>query len=81
MLGRRVSGSCVLTDWLDERAPELMAHMEIPRSHWLKTRSNNMLEQVNEELRRRVRVLRISPNRASVCVWSRRWSSSRTRIG
>lgn len=54
-----------LADWLDELAPELLAHMEFPRSHWMKIRSNNMLERVNEELRRRVRVLRIFPNRAS----------------
>jgi transposase-like protein len=54
-----------LADWLEELAPEILAHMEFPRSHWLKLRSNNMLERVNEELRRRVRVLRIFPNRAS----------------
>jgi putative transposase len=54
-----------LADWLDDLSPELTAHMEFPRSHWLKIRSNNMLERVNEELRRRVRVLRIFPNRAS----------------
>ncbi|MCB1048776.1 MAG: IS256 family transposase [Calditrichaeota bacterium] len=54
-----------LADWLEDLAPELLAHMEFPRSHWRKLRSNNMLERVNEELRRRVRVLRIFPNRAS----------------
>lgn len=54
-----------LADWLDELTPELVAHMEFPRHHWRKIRSTNMLERVNEELRRRVRVLRIFPNRAS----------------
>jgi putative transposase len=54
-----------LADWVEDLAPELLAHMEFPRSHWRKLRSNNMLERVNEELRRRVRVLRIFPNRAS----------------
>lgn len=54
-----------LAEWLDELGPELTAHMEHPRHHWRKIRSTNMLERVNEELRRRVRVLRIFPNRAS----------------
>jgi len=54
-----------LADWLDELTFELTAHMEFPRHHWHKIRSNNMLERVNGELRKRVRVLRIFPNAAS----------------
>lgn len=54
-----------LADWLDRLGPDLLAHMEFPVTHWKKIRSNNMLERVNEELRRRIQVLRIFPNRAS----------------
>lgn len=50
---------------LDEGRDELLAHMEFPQEHWPKIRSTNMLERVNEELRRRIRVARIFPNRAS----------------
>jgi len=54
-----------LADWLEEAGSELLAHMSFPRSHWLKIRSTNMLERVNQELRRRIQVLRIFPNRES----------------
>ncbi len=54
-----------LANQLDQGRDELLAHMEFPEAHWLKIRSTNMLERVNEELRRRIRVARIFPNRAS----------------
>ncbi len=54
-----------LADQLDQGRDELLAHMEFPEAHWPKIRSTNMLERVNEELRRRIRVARVFPNRTS----------------
>jgi putative transposase len=57
--------STSLANWLEEAVPEILAHMEFAPGLWSRIRSNNLLERFNEELRRRVRVVRIFPNHAS----------------
>ncbi len=40
-------------------------HMHFPRAHWSRLHSTNPLERVNRELKRRLRVVGIFPDRAS----------------
>lgn len=56
-----------LAQLLDEEAEEVLAVYALPPEHRRRMRSTNMLERWFEELRRRTRVVRIFPNRAS-CV-------------
>jgi len=52
-------------DWLEESFPDTLSVYAFPREFHKRIRSTNSIERLNEELRRRVRVLRIFPNRAS----------------
>lgn len=51
--------------WLEENALEAMTFYSFPRSHWKKIRTVNIVERLNEEIRRRTRVARLFPNEAS----------------
>jgi len=51
---------------LEEAAEEVLAHMHFPRAHWARLHSTNPLERVNRELKRRLRVVGIFPDRASL---------------
>lgn len=44
---------------------DAIAHTAFPCEHWSKIASTNPLERVNKEIKRRTRVVRIFPNRAS----------------
>jgi len=50
---------------LEKAAEEVLAHMHFPRAHWSRLHSTNPLERVNRELKRRLRVVGIFPDRAS----------------
>lgn len=50
---------------LEEAFEDAMAIMAIPAKHRKRFRTTNMQERLNEELRRRERVIRIFPNDAS----------------
>jgi len=54
-----------LTDWVEEHIGSTLTFYRLPRLHHRHLKSTNMLERLNEELRRRTRVVRIFPNVAS----------------
>lgn len=54
-----------LTDWVEENIASTLTFYRLPRQHHKHLKSTNMLERLNEELRRRTRVVRIFPNAAS----------------
>ena len=58
-LGRRTPKAAVL---LENGAAEIPAVHQLPERHRKRMRSTNMLERVNQEIKRRTRVIRIFPN-------------------
>jgi len=54
-----------LTDWVEEHIGETLTFYRLPRQHHKHLKSTNMLERLNEEIKRRTRVVRIFPNPAS----------------
>lgn len=47
---------------LREGVAETLAYMSYPREHWTRLRSNNMLERIMKEIRRRTRVVGAFPD-------------------
>ena len=54
-----------LTDWVEENIGETLTFYRLPRQHHKHMKSSNLLERLNEEIKRRTRVVRIFPNPAS----------------
>jgi len=54
-----------LARWLEENLPQGLTVFAFPETHRRKIRTVNLLERVNQEVRRRTRVVRIFPNEAS----------------
>ncbi|MCD6405910.1 MAG: transposase, partial [Planctomycetes bacterium] len=50
---------------LDEHGEEILAVYQLPEGHRKRMRSTNMVERLNQEFRRRTRVVRIFPDEAS----------------
>jgi transposase-like protein len=51
---------------LDEAGTDLLAFTGFPKEHWRQLWSNNSLERLNKEIRRRTDVVGIFPDRASI---------------
>lgn len=52
-----------VADLLEEASEDLLAHMHFPKSHWQRLRSTNPLERLMREIKRRINVVGIFPNR------------------
>lgn len=55
-----------VTEMLDEAKEDILAIYVLPKKYWKRFRSTNMIERLNEEIRRREKVVRIFPDDASV---------------
>jgi len=54
-----------LCDWVEENIHETLTFYRLPLGHHKHLKSTNMLERLNEEIKRRTRVVRIFPNQES----------------
>ena len=54
-----------LTAWVEAQIGETLHVYRLPRQHHKHLKSTNLLERLNEEIKRRTRVVRIFPNPAS----------------
>lgn len=52
-------------EMIEENAEDILAVYELPESHRKKMRTTNMMERLNQELKRRTRVVRIFPSDGS----------------
>lgn len=73
-------------DKIEKGIEETLTYMDFPYAHWLKLRSNNVIERLNREIRRRTRVVGTFPDGNSalmlVCarlryVASKAWGTKR----
>src|SRR5207237_4187720 len=73
-----------LTGWVEDNIEETLTYFRLPLAHRKHMKSTNMLERLNEEIRRRTYVVRIFPNAGS---WSgfravhRSKSAAHVRVG
>ena len=54
-----------LCDWVEANIEQTFSFYRLPQPHHKHMKSTNMLERINEELKRRTQVVRIFPNEAS----------------
>ena len=54
-----------LATWAEENLPQGFTVFSLPPSHRRRMRTTNLVERLNEEIRRRTRVARLFPNEAS----------------
>ena len=54
-----------LCDWVEANVEETFTYFRLPLAHHKHMKSTNMLERLNQELKRRTQVVRIFPNAAS----------------
>jgi len=64
-LGRWQGRYSRLCQWVEENIEETLSFYALPLAHHTHLKSTNMLERLNEEIKRRTLVVRIFPNAAS----------------
>jgi putative transposase len=64
-LGKWQSKYPKLCDWVEENIEETLTYYRLPLAHHKHMKSTNMLERVNQEIKRRTHVVRIFPNMES----------------
>lgn len=70
---------------IDEHIEECLSHLHFPASHHVRIRTTNGIERLNQEIKRRTRIIRIFPNReaclrivSSLCIErSEEWVSGK----
>ena len=70
-----------LGDYVDDREVELTAFADFPPAHWRKIWSTNPLERLMAEIKRRTRVVQLSPTTPRSSGWWGRSCVSRTTNG
>ena len=55
-----------LAEWIEANLPEALTVFRLPPSHRKRLRTSNMLERLNQELKRRTRVATLFPNERSL---------------
>jgi len=66
LVQRHASTAPKLANWLEENLPQGLTVLSFPLAHQRRLRTSNGLERVNQELRRRTRVIRLFPNEAAL---------------
>jgi transposase-like protein len=51
---------------MDDAEPDMLAYMAFPKEHRAKLHSNNPIERLNGEIKRRTQVVGIFPNEAAI---------------
>ena len=54
-----------LCDWVEANIEETLTFYRLPRAHYKHLKSTNLLERLNQEIKRRTLLVRIFPNEAS----------------
>lgn len=54
-----------MAEWLEVDGEETLSVFHFPQTHWRRLRTTNGIERVNQEIKRRTRVVRIFPDRRS----------------
>jgi putative transposase len=55
-----------LSSWLEENVPQSLAAFILPQEHRARLRTSNTAERINQEIKRRTRVVRVFPNTKSL---------------
>lgn len=66
----RKKGHEKVAEHIEEHIEECLTYLAFPETHRRRIRTTNGLERLNQEIKRRTRVVRIFPNRANhACAW------------
>jgi transposase-like protein len=66
IVGRYHKTATALASWLEDNIPEALTVFAFPAAHRKRLRTNNGLEQLHEEIKRRACVATLFPNEASL---------------
>ena len=57
-----ISEHTALNHCIEDGIEETLTYMDFPTQHWMKIRTNNVIERMNREIRRRTRVVGTFPD-------------------